>query len=214
MCAPSESPATTAAISNFELSRNCQARATPPRSGRIRRPKPLTIGITGPGGAGKTTLIDELILRHLAAHPQSRIAVLSHGQAILLEETGLFKFMTNALAGSPGMQIVERAVESAILNEFREIDHLGGVLPAITLRHQRSQIQSAAHRYERQIYADPPVRPIIGLNRYADPSATMPAVRVVRTRRKDKQRQIDRLGNSSADTPNNRPKRWTRYRPW
>ncbi|HEX4125105.1 MAG TPA: methylmalonyl-CoA mutase family protein [Tepidisphaeraceae bacterium] len=119
------------------------------------------------------------------------VKLAAHGQAILLEETGLFKFMECALAGSPGMKTVERAVESAILDEFRELDRLGGVLPAITHRYQRSQIQSAAHQYERQIYDG--VRPIIALNRYADPAAKLPQVRVVRTPRKAKQKQIDRL---------------------
>jgi len=41
-----------------------------------------TIGITGPGGAGKTTLIDELVLRFLQRHPTSRIAILSHDPSI------------------------------------------------------------------------------------------------------------------------------------
>lgn len=36
------------------------------------------IGITGPGGAGKTTLIDELTRQYLVKHPDHRIAILSH----------------------------------------------------------------------------------------------------------------------------------------
>ncbi len=53
------------------------------------------------------------------------IRLAAHGQAILLEESGIFKHTMNMLSGSPGMKAVERAVEAAILEEFREIERLG-----------------------------------------------------------------------------------------
>jgi methylmalonyl-CoA mutase cobalamin-binding domain/chain len=119
------------------------------------------------------------------------IRLAAHGQAILLEESGIFKHTMNMLSGSPGMKAVERVVEAAILDEFREIERLGGVLAAVEDRYQRSQIQNAAHRYERQIYEG--TRPIIGLNRYRNGSDDIPEVKLARTPRKKQQLQVDRL---------------------
>src|ERR1700719_85537 len=120
------------------------------------------------------------------------IRLAAHGQAILLEESGIFKHTMNMLSGSPGMKAVERAVEAAILEEFREIERLGGVLSAVEERYQRSQIQNAAHRYEQQIYDG--TRPIIALNKYRNGSdGDMPEVKLARTPRKKQQLQVDRL---------------------
>jgi methylmalonyl-CoA mutase cobalamin-binding domain/chain len=119
------------------------------------------------------------------------IRLAAHGQAILLEESGIFKHTMNMLSGSPGMKAVERSVEAAILDEFREIERLGGVLAAVEDRYQRSQIQNAAHRYEQQIYNG--TRPIIGLNRYRNGAEDIPEVKLTRTPRKKQQLQVDRL---------------------
>jgi len=119
------------------------------------------------------------------------IRLAAHSQAILLEESGIFKHTMNMLTGSPGMKAVERAVERAILDEFREIERLGGVLAAVEERYQRSQIQNAAHRYEQQIYDG--TRPIVGLNRYRDGDEEAPEVKLARTPRSKQQLQVDRL---------------------
>ncbi len=119
------------------------------------------------------------------------IRLAAHGQAILLEESGIFKHTMNMLTGSPGMKAVERAVEKAILDEFREIESLGGVLAAVENRYQRSQIQNAAHRYEQQIYDG--TRPIVGLTRYRDPNEKPPVIELARTPRKRQELQVNRL---------------------
>ena len=53
--------------------------------GRTRSKKNGTrvFGFTGPGGAGKTTLIDELVLRLLHREPKARIAILSHDPSVV-----------------------------------------------------------------------------------------------------------------------------------
>ncbi|MBA2622760.1 MAG: hypothetical protein H0U88_03950 [Chthoniobacterales bacterium] len=119
------------------------------------------------------------------------IRLAAHGQAILLDESGIFKHTMNMLSGSPGMKAVERAVEAAILEEFRQIEELGGVVAAIEHRYQRSQIQNAAHRYEQQIYDG--TRPIIALNKYRNANEEPPEMELARTPKAKKQLQVDRL---------------------
>src|ERR1700731_2222627 len=119
------------------------------------------------------------------------IRLAAPGQAILLEESGIFKHTMNMLSGSPGMKAVKRAVEAAILEEFRAIEQMGGVLAAVENRYQRSQIQNAAHRYEQQIYDG--TRPIIALNKYRNGEEDAPEVKLVRTPSSKQQLQVDRL---------------------
>ncbi|MFL6527838.1 MAG: methylmalonyl-CoA mutase family protein [Chthoniobacterales bacterium] len=124
------------------------------------------------------------------------IRLSAHSQAILLEESGIFKHTMNMLSGSPGMKAVERAVEAAILEEFREIERLGGVLAAVENRYQRSQIQNAAHRYEQQIYDG--TRPIVALNKYRNEDEELPEFELARTPRSKQQLQVDRLKKFKA----------------
>ncbi len=62
-------------------------------AGRLKKSKPKkataqkskVFGFTGPGGAGKTTLIDELVLRFLQHEPKAKIAILSHDPSVIGE---------------------------------------------------------------------------------------------------------------------------------
>jgi methylmalonyl-CoA mutase len=80
-------------IKNRDLALARELTAIEDAKGKIRNSKfeirnsrkARVIGFTGPGGGGKTTLIDELVLRFFQNEPKSRIAILSHDPSVVGE---------------------------------------------------------------------------------------------------------------------------------
>jgi methylmalonyl-CoA mutase cobalamin-binding domain/chain len=78
------------------------------------------IGFTGPGGAGKTTLIDELVLRFLNQNPKRQIAILSHDPSVVGE---------GALLGDRATMINSQD-DRVFMRSMATRGHAGGLSPA------------------------------------------------------------------------------------
>jgi methylmalonyl-CoA mutase len=80
---PNARRSTSKSATRHQTSRNgCEATAG---LSNIEHRTSRVIGFTGPGGAGKTTLIDELVLRFLNRNQKGRIAILSHDPSVVGE---------------------------------------------------------------------------------------------------------------------------------
>jgi methylmalonyl-CoA mutase N-terminal domain/subunit len=86
-------------------------------------------------------------------------------QQIMAEESGVTNTV-DPLGGSYFVEAMTNRLESQALEYFKQIEELGGVLPAIEVGFFQREIQEAAYRYQREI--DLGERAIIGVNAFQD----------------------------------------------
>jgi methylmalonyl-CoA mutase N-terminal domain/subunit len=101
----------------------------------------------------------------LALPSEHAVTVALRTQQIIAEESGVTNTV-DPLGGSFFVEAQTNRMEEQALAYFRQIEDLGGVLPAIERGFFQSEIAEAAYRYQREI--DAKERLIVGVNAYAD----------------------------------------------
>ena len=86
-------------------------------------------------------------------------------QQVLAHESGVTNTI-DPLGGSYFLEAQTRRLEAEAYDYFRQIEELGGMLPAIEAGFFQREIADAAYRYQREI--DQNQRIIVGVNEYAD----------------------------------------------
>lgn len=115
-------------------------------------------------------------------------------QMIITKEFGLAK-NENPNQGSFILEELTDLVEEAVMMEFENIDHRGGVLGAMETQYQRSKIQDESMLYEHKKHSGE--LPIIGVNTFRNPHADedgyMIPGELARATKEEKEQQISNL---------------------
>jgi methylmalonyl-CoA mutase N-terminal domain/subunit len=101
----------------------------------------------------------------LALPSEHAVTVALRTQQIIAEESGVANTV-DPLGGSFFVEALTNRMEQQALAYFRQIDKMGGVLPAIERGFFQSEIAEAAYRYQREV--DSKERLIVGVNAFAD----------------------------------------------
>ena len=114
-------------------------------------------------------------------------------QMIITKEHGLSK-NENPLQGSFIVEELTDLVEEKVLEEFERLNDRGGVLGAMETQYQRGKIQEESMYYEHLKHTGD--LPIIGVNTYINPNATVEEIdnlEVARATKEEKELQIKNL---------------------
>jgi methylmalonyl-CoA mutase N-terminal domain/subunit len=109
-------------------------------------------------------------------------------QQIIAHESGVANTI-DPLGGSFFVEAMTNRIEAQARDYFRQIEHLGGVIPAVKAGFCQREIAEAAYRYQKEI--DENRRVIVGVNEYVEEEPlTIP---ILQMDPEGGRRQIDRL---------------------
>lgn len=136
----------------------------------------------------------------LALPSEEAVTIALRTQQVIAEESGVVNTV-DPLAGSFYLEHLTNEMERQVYDYWKQVDDLGGVLPAIDLGYYQQEISTAAYRYQREI--DSNQRIIVGVNGYVDPEEEL-RIPILKMDPHGYDRQISRLQQLRAERDNTR----------
>jgi methylmalonyl-CoA mutase N-terminal domain/subunit len=134
----------------------------------------------------------------MALPNEHAVTIALRTQQIIAEESGVTNTI-DPLAGSFFVEHETNKIEQQVYDYWRQIEELGGVLPAIEHGFFQREIANAAYEYQQQIDADQ--RKIVGVNGYGDLNET-PRIPILAMDPQGYERQAARLNQLRQERDN------------
>ncbi len=162
----------------------CSLSAQQPEINTVRVALQALAAVLGGTQSLHTNSLDEA----LALPSEHAVKIALRTQQIIAHESGVTNTV-DPLGGSFFVEAMTNRIEAQVYDYFRQIEHLGGVLPAIRTGFFQREIAEAAYRYQCEFDAGD--RVIVGVNEYVENEPlTIP---ILAMNPEGERRQIDRL---------------------
>jgi methylmalonyl-CoA mutase N-terminal domain/subunit len=139
----------------------CSLTAQQPENNIVRTAWQALAAVLGGTQSLHTNSMDEA----LALPSEYAVKIALRTQQLIAHESGVTNTV-DPLAGSFFVESLTNRMEAEVYNYFRQLEALGGVLPALEGGFFQREIAEAAYRYQMEI--DTQQRTIVGINQYSE----------------------------------------------
>jgi methylmalonyl-CoA mutase N-terminal domain/subunit len=134
----------------------------------------------------------------LALPSEHAVTIALRTQQILAEESGVSNTV-DPLGGSYFVEAQTNRIEEQTYQYFKQVEDLGGVIPAIEKGFFQGEISDAAYRYQREI--DRRIRHIVGVNKFVK-TGELVKIPILEMDPKGYERQVQRLKSIREERDN------------
>ncbi len=173
----------------------CSLTAQQPENNIVRTAWQALAAVLGGTQSLHTNSMDEA----LALPSEYAVKIALRTQQLIAHESGVVN-TADPLAGSYFVEALTDRMEQETYDYFRQIEALGGVIPALERGFQQREIAEAAYRYQMEI--DTHQRVVVGVNDYKEEAPIR--IPLLEMDPEGYQRQVARLGRVRRERDNER----------